>query len=198
MKYIILLLFIVPLSTFSNKGVVSVMVKSDIKIPDDFQIGIEEELTSYGYFLCQDNGCHNVYFQIRVDIIKKSPKVYRFNAKFLDLKNKRALSVKTLYFKSSISDYEKLMNFGKHLTKLIVKNIKHIEIKNKKDKNIKMKKKLKKKDSAKQNLSLSRMEKMLENQNNQDISKVKPIQNKNNTDLFYNSIITHPQIINIR
>jgi len=174
------------------------MVKSDIKIPDDFQIGIEEELTSYGYFLCQDNGCHNVYFQIRVDIIKKSPKVYRFNAKFLDLKNKRALSVKTLYFKSSISDYEKLMNFGKHLTKLIVKNIKHIEIKNKKDSTILMKKKLKKKDSAKQNLSLSRMEKMLENQNNQDISKVKPIQNKNNTDLFYNSIITHPQIINIR
>jgi hypothetical protein len=27
---------------------------------------------------------------------------------------------------------------------------------------------------------------------------IRPIQNKTNTDLFYNSVISHPQIINLR
>lgn len=200
MRYFLLTLIFILLSTSieASKGVVSVIVNSKIAIPDDFQSGIEEELTSYGYYLCQETGCKNVFFQIKVDITKKSKNIYRFKAKFLDLKNKRALSIKSLYFKGTISDYEKLMLFGKDLTKLIVKNIKTAELKKDKKQNAKTNTKKKKSIIKNKNNTLNTFEKMERLMNkHQNVQKVKPIQ-KNNTDLFYNSVISHPQIINIR
>ncbi len=199
MKYLLLfLLVLLSVNISASKGVVSVIVDSKVAISDDFQSGIEEELTSYGYYLCQETGCKNVFFQIKVSITKKSKNVYRFKAKFLDLKKQRALSIKSLYFKGNLKDYEKLMTFGKDLTKLIVKNIKIIEIQN--DKKHKSKTNTKKKNLTvkKKNNSLDAFERMERMMNkHQNIQKVKPIQ-KNNTDLFYNSVISHPQIINLR
>jgi len=197
MKYFFII-FLLSFSLFGSKNVVSVIVNSETNIPDDFQNGIEEELTSYGYHLCQDNGCKDIYLQVKVDIIKKSNKVYRFKAKFLDLKKKRALSIKTLYFKGSISDYEKLMIFGKDLTKLIVKNINSIKVKDKKAKT-------KSKDKAKaKKIRLNKSALKMQEQLNRLMSKqrikdpIKPIPKNNKTDLFYNSVISHPPIINLR
>jgi len=202
MKYLLLLLILFAIMSNTlkaSKGVVSVIVKSKISIPDDFQSGIEEELTSYGYYLCQENGCKNVFLQVNVEITKKSRNVYRFKAKFLDLKNKRALSIKSLYFKGVITDYEKLMVFGKDLTKLIVNNIRLFEVK--KDNKNKEKQKTKNKKNISKNKknnidNFDKIERMMNK--HMGVTKVKPIQNKNNTDLFYNSVISHPQIINIR
>ena len=184
---------------FASKKVVSLEVKTKIDIPDDFQSGMEEELTVYGYSLCQENACDNVPFKVKVDIIKKSDKVYRFKAKFIDTVQKRVLSIKSLYFKGSIDDYEKLMAFGKDLTKFIVKNIKKDTLKYSSKQ-----KKSQKGDSNKNNSeqkdtgfsAFDKMEEMIEKR--QTLHEVKPVQNKNNTDLFYDSVITHPQIINIR
>ena len=196
-----LILFLMSLGLYGSKNVVSVIVNSEINIPDDFQSGIEEELTSYGYYLCQDNGCKNIYLQVKVDITKKSKNVYRFKAKFLDLKNKRALSIKSLYFKGSINDYEKLMKFGKDLTKLIVKNI--INLKNNKTKEKEKAKADAKKAKAKQAMidkrnliTQEKLNRLMKKQMMKD--KVDSIQNQKNTDLFYNSVISHPPIINLR
>jgi len=181
------------------KKVVSLNIETEINIPDDFQIGMEEELTSYGYYLCQKDSCKSVPFQVKVNIIRKSENVYRFKAKFVDLKNKRVISIKSIYFKGSVKDYEKLMKIGKKLTKFIVENIKNNKItetsqrgknkKNKEDKSSKV-------SSERRFNSLNRMEEMINKR--QNLQELKPVQNKDNTDLFYDSVISHPQIINIR
>jgi hypothetical protein len=199
MRYFFILALLLSINIQASKEVVSVIVNTKFDIPDDFQSGIEEELTSYGYYLCQENGCHNVFLQVNVDITKKSENVYRFKAKFLDLKNKRAISIKSRYFKGTINDYEKLMSFGKDLTKLIVKNINNFDKKKDNESNSTKKSKANKvkSSSTKNNLNvLSKIEKL--NQKQMLTNPIRPIQNKTNTDLFYNSVISHPQIINLR
>jgi len=199
MKYFLIILLFISFSIYGAKNVVSVIVKSETSIPDDFQNGIEEELTSYGYYLCEGNGCKDIYLQVNVNIIKKSKNVYRFKAKFLDLKKKRALSIKTLYFKGSINDYEKLMTFGKELTKLIVENIKNLEAKKIKQE-VKAKAKAESKakakaiKSARKNMMIQRMQKYM---NRTQLEKIDPNPTKT-VDAFYNSVMTHPPIINIR
>jgi len=189
MRYIFLTLLI-PFILLS-KETIEVKIDTKLNISDDFKSGLEEQLGKSGYNICVKNGCKNVNKQVEVNIVKKSKKVYRFKAIFIDTKNNKILSVKSLYFKSSLDDYEKLLQLGKDITKMLTENIKTVQTKV-----ISKKKKEKKVASDIKNKTLERMERIQKNMNRINIMPKTVGGNTAEEERFYNSAIKDPHIIN--
>ena len=139
-KIIILLLLTTTL--LGKDYPIMLKIQSKVKIPTDFRDGVEEGLTIKGYSLvdekaqqealknqseqrnseCYDDSCLvdtgkmlAAKALIVVDVEKKEENSFKFKARFVDFEKGTTTKTKLLYYKSSLSNYEKLSIFGKEL-----------------------------------------------------------------------------------
>jgi hypothetical protein len=123
-------------------------IKSNLKISDDFRDGVEEVLTSMGYYLidektqeealkqqeeqsksdCYDDTCLvdtgkmlAAKALIVVEVEKKSENSYKFKARFIDFEKGATIKSTSSYFEFSLKNYKEIMDFGRILTKNLLK-----------------------------------------------------------------------------
>ncbi|MBN2695536.1 PEGA domain-containing protein [bacterium] len=143
MKYLLLLtLFVFMFQLFADEDfAVMLQVRGKEKIPQDFRDGFEQALTERGYSLvdeivqndvmkeqtdyidgCIDDACLITTGKmlatrgvVVVEVVKKEENVYSFKAKYLDFETGTNKKTYVEFYKYSLNDYERLIEFGKDM-----------------------------------------------------------------------------------
>ncbi len=156
MKYFIfVLLFAITTFLTAEEYPIMMQIKSNLKISEDFRLGIEEGLTEMNYSLvneddqnqtlkeqasqrkkeCYDESCLVDVGKmlaakglVVVEIIQKAQKSYLFKAKYVDFESGTTKKIKSDYFEYELSNYKELNKFAKNFIKSMFGKVEKVNV----------------------------------------------------------------------